>query len=82
MINTINRLVLSVFLIFFNGKARIDFLRISMNLDLTAFKLSGLNIQINNYSVPRFACSSSIDSNNALKLPFPNEVAPFRWIIS
>src|SRR5690606_22049291 len=32
--------------------------------------------------LPRRACSRSMASNNALKLPFPNEVAPLRWMIS
>jgi hypothetical protein len=34
------------------------------------------------YSVPRLACSASIDSNKALKLPLPKDCAPLRWIIS
>jgi hypothetical protein len=29
------------------------------------------------YSVPRNACSLSIDSNKALKLPAPKPLAPF-----
>jgi len=30
------------------------------------------------YKLPRRACSRSIDSNKALKLPFPNDLAPLR----
>ena len=30
------------------------------------------------YKVPRFACSRSILSNKALKLPLPNDLAPLR----
>ena len=37
---------------------------------------------VNNYNVPRLACSLSILSNKALKLPAPNPFAPIRWIIS
>jgi len=36
------------------------------------------NYQICFYSVPLLACSLSIDSNNALKLPAPNPLAPMR----
>src|SRR5579883_637949 len=35
-----------------------------------------------NYSVPRFSCSRSIETKSALKLPFPNERLPLRWMIS
>ncbi len=39
----------------------------------------GLIYQLNqNYKVPLFACSLSMDSNNALKFPAPNPVAPIR----
>lgn len=34
------------------------------------------------YRVPRTACSRSIDSNSALKLPLPKLFAPLRWMIS
>ncbi len=34
------------------------------------------------YKVPRFACSRSMLSNKALKLPAPNPLAPIRCIIS
>ena len=30
------------------------------------------------YKVPRLSCSASIDSNKALKFPFPKDCAPFR----
>ena len=33
-------------------------------------------------SVPLTACSRSIASNSALKFPFPNDLAPARWMIS
>jgi hypothetical protein len=32
--------------------------------------------------LPRAACSRSIDSNSALKLPFPKPLQPLRWITS
>jgi hypothetical protein len=35
-----------------------------------------------NYSVPRFSCSRSIETKSALKLPFPNDRLPLRWMIS
>ena len=35
-----------------------------------------------NYKLPRRACSRSIDSKSALKLPSPNVVAPWRSITS
>ena len=34
------------------------------------------------YRFPRSACSRSIASNSALKLPFPKERLPLRWMIS
>jgi hypothetical protein len=34
------------------------------------------------YKVPLLACSRSIDSNKALKLPAPKPLAPMRWMIS
>src|SRR4051812_25989700 len=35
-----------------------------------------------NYRLPRRACSASIASNNARKLPLPKPRLPARWIIS
>ncbi len=34
------------------------------------------------YKVPRNSCSRSMASKSALKFPFPNDRAPFRWMIS
>jgi hypothetical protein len=34
------------------------------------------------YRFPRMACSRSMASNNALKLPLPKPREPLRWIIS
>src|SRR5438876_3492482 len=34
------------------------------------------------YKLPRAACSRSIASNSALKLPLPKLFAPLRWMIS
>ncbi len=39
--------------------------------------LSGSVEMTNHYNVPLLACSASIDSNKALKLPFPKDCAPF-----
>lgn len=46
---------------------------------LQDLNLSNLNCI---YRVPRFSCSLSIDSNNALKFPAPNPRAPILWMIS
>src|SRR5580692_46015 len=34
------------------------------------------------HNVPRFSCSRSIETKSALKLPFPNDKLPLRWMIS
>ncbi len=47
---------------------------LSCNLQLSISKTQHLY----NYKVPLKACSLSIDSNNALKLPAPNPFAPSR----
>lgn len=42
-------------------------------------KMPELSIPANsNYKFPLRSCSRSMDSNNALKLPLPNDFAPLR----
>lgn len=57
-------------IIFSVGKFRIGYF-------LARLKTPFLNA-LNFYNVPRFACSLSIDSNKALKLPAPKPLAPMR----
>ena len=40
--------------------------------------LMHFRLQRNFHRFPRFACSLSMDSKRALKLPLPNDLAPFR----
>lgn len=42
------------------------------------FKTAPYKLCIQNYRFPLNACSRSIASKSALKLPFPNDFAPFR----
>ncbi len=54
---------------------------VSKNLGLVFYlaRLKTLFLNaLNFYNVPRFACSLSIDSNKALKLPAPKPRAPIR----
>lgn len=44
---------------------------------LIAFRLPAF-MKVTIYKVPRLACSASMDSNNAWKFPFPNDLAPLR----
>ena len=47
-----------------------------------ADRLSGCTHVVFGYRLPRAACSRSMASNSALKLPFPKLRLPFRWMIS
>src|SRR5712691_5600433 len=57
---------------------------IALAKDAVAFvrDLSQKVVNRHGYRFPRSACSRSIDSNSALKLPFPNPRLPSRWISS
>ena len=52
------------------------------SLVLTSTQSSISESAIGTHSVPRIACSRSIASNSALKLPLPKLCDPRRWMIS